>query len=133
MRNLLKKPLLWMILAECAVVSALVFVAWHMFTGPSHEAAASRPLPIAAAATDDPSNPPTAVSPPPASPAARLQLPGLNLDTDFWRLRLLELNKEEVVVEQLEWRIVHSTMDTIHRYLDTVVLPGVARAERGGG
>jgi hypothetical protein len=133
MRNLLTKPLLWMIVAECAVVSALVFAAWHLFNGPSRDVAASPSLPMAAAATEGPSSPPTAAAATPSSPAARPQLPGLNLDTDFWRLRLLELNKEEVVFEQLEWRIVHSTMDTIHRYLDTVVLPGVARAERGGG
>jgi hypothetical protein len=132
MRDLLRKPLLWMILAECAVVSALVLVAWHVVSAPGRADAGPLSLPSAAAATDDPSPSPGAASTRP-SPAAPPQLPGLNLNTDFWRLRLADLNREQVLFEQLEWRIVHTAMDTIHRYLETVVLPAVGRAEHGGG
>ena len=34
MRNLLRKPLPWMVLAECAVVAALLLVAWHLIANP---------------------------------------------------------------------------------------------------
>jgi hypothetical protein len=60
-------------------------------------------------------------------------LPGLNLDSWFWRQRLAEINREQVVLEQLEWRIVHSAMATLKQYLETVVLPSVRRAEHAGG
>jgi hypothetical protein len=61
------------------------------------------------------------------------QLPGLSVDTGFWRSRLLDLNRDEAAFEVLEWRIVHSAMDTIHRYTESVVIPSVEGAERGGG
>jgi hypothetical protein len=64
-------------------------------------------------------------------PAPRPLLPGLNLDTRFWRNHLGQLNREQVILEQIEWRIVHNAMDVIRRYLETVVLPSVSRAERG--
>jgi hypothetical protein len=45
-------------------------------------------------------------------------------------MRLGQLNRDQVIFEQLEWRLVHSAMDTLQRYLETVVLPSIARAER---
>jgi hypothetical protein len=104
MRNLFKNPLTWMILGESAVVAALILVAWHLI----------------------------AVVPKPITSIVR-QLPGLNVDTGFWRSRLLDLNRDEAGFEALEWRIVHSAMDTIQRYTESVVLPSVEGAERGGG
>ncbi len=132
MRNLLSKPLTWMILAECAVVAALSLMAWHLIAAPPDQQAAAPPaLSLPAASTDattqaspEVPNPPTAIA---------RQLPGLNVDSGFWRLRLAELNRDEAAFELLEWRIVHSAMDTTQRYLETVVLPSVVRAERGGG
>ena len=54
----------------------------------------------------------------------------LNLSSAFWRLRLGRLNQDQVFFEQLEWRIVHDAMDAAQRYVETVVLPSIARAER---
>ncbi len=61
------------------------------------------------------------------------QLPGLNLSSAFWRARLGQLNRDQVFFEQLEWRIIHSAMDAVNRYLETVVLPSIAGAERRPG
>ena len=57
-------------------------------------------------------------------------LPGLNVDPGFWRERLAQLNGDQVDLEQLEWRIVHSAEDAAKLYLETVVLPAIQRAER---
>jgi len=35
MRNLLRKPLPWMVVSECAIVAALAMVAWHMVASPA--------------------------------------------------------------------------------------------------
>jgi hypothetical protein len=132
MRNLLRKPLPWIVICECAIVAALAMVAWHMV--------ASVPAsPIAGVQAVAPTMQPGR----PASPAHRTSaaqanavvhqlLPGLNLDSSFWRARLAELNQGESSFEQLEWRIVHAAMDAARRYVKSVVIPGLVRAERGG-
>jgi hypothetical protein len=71
------------------------------------------------------------VVPKPTTSVVR-QLPGLNVDTGFWRSRLLDLNRDEAAFEVLEWKIVHSAMDTIQRYTETVVIPSVEAAAHGG-
>src|SRR6266849_3212532 len=58
--------------------------------------------------------------------------PGLNLGVGFWRGRLGSLNRDEAAFEALEWRVTHAVMAAAHDYLETVVLPAVRRAERGG-
>jgi len=35
-----------------------------------------------------------------------------------------------VILEQIEWRVVHNAMNVIRRYLETVVLPSIKHAER---
>ena len=62
-------------------------------------------------------------------------LPGLNLDSAFWRDRLQQLNRDQVIFERLEWRIIHNAMDAARSYIETVVLPAITEAEkvRGGG
>ena len=65
---------------------------------------------------------------PPGSTSAPL-LPGLNVDPAFWRSRLAGLKQAEAQVEALEWRIVHSAMEAVQRYVDSVVVPAVERAE----
>jgi hypothetical protein len=131
MGRLSRQPIAWMIIGECVVVTALIVVAWQVLMGPPARGAfGALPFPAPSAeAAATPSG--DAVAPP--SPVPRTQLPGLNLDTDFWRRRLLDLNRDEAMFEQLEWRIVHNAMDVIHRYVETVVLPAIVRAERGGG
>jgi hypothetical protein len=52
------------------------------------------------------------------------------VDAGFWRFRLGRLNQDQVILEQLEWRIVHNAMDAAQHYVETVVLPSIARAER---
>ena len=130
MRRLFVKPLTWMVLAEMVVVVALVGVAWHMVAGVAHDPVAPLVLPSATAAPDDSAAPdvsPDAVNPP--NPSSAPLLPGLNVDPIFWRVRLAALNGAEAQFEALEWRIVHSAMDTIRRYVDSTVVPAVERAE----
>jgi len=128
MRNLVRKPLPWMVLAECAIVVALVMVAWHLVAAPPVQevpAAPAAPAPLQAGDAARPiSADVTARSP------ARSLLPGLNLDASFWRLRLAALNSGEAAFEALEWRLVHSAMNAAQRYVESVVLPSLARAER---
>ncbi len=127
MRNLVRKPLTWMVVAECAVMAALVLIAWNL-VAPTfvHHVVASAPVAEAPPADATPSPPDL---PAEASPAARGPLPGLNAEIGFWRSRLGALNHDQLVFEQLEWRLVHSAMGAAQRYIETVVLPSVARAE----
>jgi hypothetical protein len=131
MRNLIRQPLTWMVIAECVVVAVLLVLVWNLVGS-----AASRVGAAAIQAAVPPAR--DSISPLPDLPAAplpasRAQLPGLNLDPSFWRQRLGQLNREQVGLEQIEWRIVHGAMDAAQRYLETVVLPAVVRAERAGG
>ena len=131
MRNLIRSPLTWLVAAEMIVVGAIVVVAWSV------AASANRTPPPAAVAdapqaTDDPSTDLPDV-PQLNNPAARGPLPGLAVDPSFWRQRLGDLNADQVYLEQLEWQIVSSAEDSVNRYLETVVLPSIARAEHAGG
>ena len=125
MPNLLRKPLPWMVLAECAVVAAFVFVAWHLVASPP----VPPPTPPAATSPRADSGDALPVLPGATGRPARDQGPGLNLATTFWRLRLAELNRGEAAFEALEWRLVRSAMEAVRRYVESVVLPSVARAE----
>ena len=134
MRRLLSQPLTWMVLVEIVVVAALVGVSWHMVTAASGSPSAPLVLPLASPSADGVSAPdvsPDVLVPPDSSTLPLL--PGLNVDPGFWRSRLARLNEAEAQVEALEWRIVHSAMDTIQRYVDSVVIPAVERAESGKG
>jgi hypothetical protein len=118
-----------MVLAECAIVGALVVVAWHLVVNPP---VVEVPYPTPATATPDEES---SVGPASAAVNAQRQptpapVPGLNVDANFWRLRLAELNRREAEFEALEWKVVRSAMDAAHRYVESVVLPAIARAER---
>ena len=131
MRNLIRQPLTWMVIAECVVVAFLLVLVWNLVASAAAHGGASQIQAAVPPAQD-------AISPQPdlpevARPAARVQLPGLNFDPGFWRGRLAQLNREQVGLEQLEWRIVHGAMDAAQRYVETVVLPAIVRAERVGG
>ena len=131
MRRLFKRPLTWMVIGECVVVVALIVVAWNVVSAATQgggAAAVAQPSDTTAGAPATPSPGLPSI----ARPAARGQPPGLNLDSAFWRARLGQLNRDQVFFEQLEWRIIHSAMDAANRYMETVVLPSIARAERGG-
>jgi hypothetical protein len=126
-----RRPIVWMITAEVVVVAALVGVAWHEFAGATGgPAAIILPSESPQADAAQPSIPADALTPP--VPAANPRLPGLNVDPAFWRERLSGLNQAEAQFEALEWRIVRSAMDTVQRYVDTVVIPAIERAEKQG-
>lgn len=118
-----------MVAAEVVIVAALAGLAWHELAsaGP-----APAPFVLAAPATPDdtqvPDVPADALTPP--SPSSPQLLPGLNVDPTFWRERLAGLNAAEAQFEALEWRIIHSAMDTTRRYVDTVVIPAIEQAEK---
>jgi hypothetical protein len=132
MRKLLRQPLTWIVIAECVVVGFLLVIAWNLIASAAAQHVGGAPIQAAGPPAQD------SISPQPELPElaqtpARLQLPGLNFDPAFWRGRLAQLNREQVGLEQLEWRIVHGAMDAAQRYLETVVLPSIARAERAAG
>lgn len=120
-----------MVLGECAVVGALILLAWHAIAGASASSpAASFGFPPAAASPADSALPAAGV---PVSDAnTRGPAPGLNVGLDFWRSQLGRLNTDQAAFEAVEWRITHAVMDAARDYLETVVLPAVRHAERGG-
>lgn len=127
MRNLLRQPLTWMIIAECIVVAVLMVLIWNLVASAAAHRPGAAPIQAVEPSADSSSTPLPEVT---TSPA-RAQLPGLNLDAGFWRIRLGQLNRDQVFLEQLEWRLVREAMNTAKRYLETVVLPSIARAEHG--
>lgn len=129
MRNLLRTPLTWLVIAEFVVVGALIVLAWNLVAAATRPVLASPALPpadSAAAPTDSPLPDLPIVAKPSPGP-----LPGLNLDSDFWRQRLTQLNQDQVLFEQLEWQVVHSAVTAMERYIDGVVVPRIERAEKG--
>src|SRR5438552_1112219 len=128
MRQLFRKPITWMVAAEVVVVAALVVASWYLLAGarPASDLPAL-PLPSSSEPADTAAPVPLdAVAPP--QPSALPLLPGLNVDPTFWRARLGALNSAEAQFEALEWRIVHSAMDAMRRYIETVVLPSIERS-----
>src|SRR5713101_9229719 len=119
MRRFLRRPLTWMILAEFMVVTALVAVAWHVLAG-ANVAAVPLVLPAPASPVDTATQLPSAGVLFPPSPSSPRLLPGLNVGSWFWRQRLAALNAAETQIEALEWRIVHSALDTMRRYIESV-------------
>jgi hypothetical protein len=130
MRKLIRSPLTWMVTAELVVVAFLVVFAWSVITNASRPVVVSPAIELPGGSADDSSALPEF---PGAGPALRGPIPGLNLNSAFWRARLAGLNREQVVLAQLEWRLVHGAMDAMKRYVETVVLPAVRRAEHAEG
>lgn len=116
-----------MVLAELAVVAALVMVAWHMIANVPAQVVPILPVTSPAAEAAGQVSPDLPVQP---TPHVTAPLPGLNVDASFWRVRLAELNHSQAAFEALEWRIVRSAMDAAHRYVESVVIPAITRAER---
>jgi hypothetical protein len=129
MRNLIRQPLTWMVIAELGVVALLMVLAWNLVVSAATPRGGIGPMQVAGPPAQESSSPQPEL-PEPAQPAARGQLPGLNLGAEFWRARLGQLNRDQISLEHLEWRIVHGAMDAAQRYLETVVLPAIDRAER---
>ena len=130
MHRLVRQPITWMVLSEVVVVSSLVAVAWHVFASAGvSDVVAPLVLPATSSPVDTAVPLPSAGVLLPPSPSSPRLLPGLNVDPFFWRTRLAALNVAEAQVEAFEWRIVHSAMDTVHRYVESVVIPAIERAE----
>jgi hypothetical protein len=129
MRSFIRSPLTWAVVAEVVVVGSLLLVAW------SAVRSAGRPgiaVPAIAApeggATEDGSQLPDI--PTITGRGATGPLPGLNVNSAFWRTRLAELNRDQAILAELEWRLVHAAMNAVRDYVDGVVLPAIRRAER---
>ncbi|TME25518.1 MAG: hypothetical protein E6I68_01970 [Chloroflexi bacterium] len=116
-----------MILAEVVVVGALVAVAWSVVGAAARPAVAVPEVAAPDAAPADSAAMPDIPSI--TGQASRGPLPGLNLSPSFWRARLAELNRDEVWMAQVQWRIVHAAMGAARDYVEKVVLPAVRRAE----
>ena len=132
MRVFIRSPLTWLLVAEMVVVGALLVVAWNIVGSAFHPVAQAPAVGAQPAATDD-SSPLPDIPGLTGQPAASGLLPGLNLDSGFWRARLTQLNRDQVVLAQLEWRVVHAAMAAAESYVKDVVLPSVRRAERAVG
>lgn len=130
MRNFLRNPLTWLVVAEFVIVGALIVLAWNAIASSVHPALAM-PAPQQPDTAGDPSSTDLPELPSVSKPISSAKLPGLNLDSDFWRARLSRLNQDQVVFEQLEWRIVHGAVSAVERYLQTVVIPSIQGAESG--
>ena len=131
MRNFLRSPLAWLVAADVIVVGTLGIVIWNVVENAGRPVLASPEVQAPDVVGDAGSPLPAVAEIHPSS--QRGPRPGLNLDSAFWRQRLAQLNSDQVLLEQLEWRIVHNAMDAANRYVETVVLPAVRRAEGGGG
>ena len=131
MRTLLHSPLTWLVVAEMVVVGALIVVAWNL-AGSAFRPVAQAPAEAAQPAPTDDSSPLPDI-PGLTNQGSRGPLPGLNLNSAFWRARLVELNRDQVVIAQIEWRLVHAGMSAAESYVKDVVLPAIRRAERAAG
>ena len=120
-----------MVAAELLVVTGLVYAALSMAMQARVSAAPPQATLPQVAASEPPS--PLPDLPVRGAPGSRGPSPGLNVDALFWRTRLAQLNADQVVLEQLEWRIVHAAMDAARRYVELTVLPSIQRAEHAGG
>lgn len=130
MQRLLRQPITWMVVAEVCVVAALAGVSWQLLASHRGSGLPALILPAASPATDTEAPVPADALVPP-SPSGVPLLPGLNVDPAFWQHRLEGLNGAEAQFEALEWRLVGSALDSMQRYIDSVVIPSVRRAEAG--
>ena len=131
MRNLIRSPLTWMVVAEIAVAGALIAVAWSVIGTAARPAAAAPAVSVPDTSAEDGSALPDIPSL--TGNPARGPLPGLNVDPAFWRSRLGELNRDQVLLAQLEWRVVRAAMVAARDYVENVVLPSIRRAEKAVG
>src|SRR5207245_10972361 len=118
MRQFIRSPLTWMVVAELVVVGVLVVVAWTAVTAATRPALASPTDQL----PDSPSDSSALPDLPVLTPGARGPLPGLNLESRFWRTRLAELNRDQALLAQLAGRVVHTAMDAVQGVVETVGL-----------
>jgi hypothetical protein len=128
-RNVVRSPLTWAVIAEMIVVGALVVVAWNIVGSAAHSGVA---VPAVAAPDTGTAggDPPLPDIPSVTGQGGHGPLPGLNVSSAFWRRELGQLNRDQAAFAQLEWRIVRAGMTAARDYVEGVVLPAVRRAER---
>ena len=129
MSKIVRSPLTWAVLAEMVVVGVLLVLAWNAI-GSAARSGVSLPVvsaPDTAAAQGESALPdiPTVTG-----QGSRGPMPGLNVSSVFWRQRVAELNRDQVVFVELEWRVVHAAMGAARDYVEGVVLPAIRKAER---
>jgi hypothetical protein len=127
-RRLLRMPLAWLIMGEVVLTMLLGAWAWHVFGSTQRQPAVGSEEPIwtQPAPSRTASPPAFPVRPAHVSPAARA-VPGASLDG---RPDLDRLNHEQAAWEAAEWRIVSTLIQAGKAYIDRVVMPAIARAER---
>ena len=123
-----RRPVLaFLVAGELAVVGALAAVAWHVWQQNQTPSSGAPPVSMPAAAPPRPS--PSGTLPVPLSPTSA-PTPGLRADPLFLNQVTTDINREEVALEQLEWRIIHGAMAGVRAYIQRVVLPAISRAQR---
>src|SRR5919201_1806541 len=129
MRRVIRSPLTWAIVAEVVVVGSLLFVAYSAVRSAARPGVAVPAVAGtargAAAHGSSLAEIPSITGQGPTGP-----LPGLNVNSAFWRTRLAELNRDQAILAELEWRLVHAAMNAVRDYVEGVVLPAIRRAER---
>jgi hypothetical protein len=137
---LLRPPIVFLVMAEAALVAILGAVTWHVwqdrFAAPGPAAVAALPATPPPAPTSrrgglpalSSPSPPVSTPPPTSRPGPA---PGLRTDSDFLSREMAELNRVELTFEDLEWRATKAVVDGIQRYLDGVVLPSIERSGSG--
>jgi hypothetical protein len=134
---LLRPPLVFLVLAEAALVALLGAVTWHVWQdrlgpGPAPTAVSALPAarpPVAAQHGPGlPASPSPPMSTPPPTPRPG-PTPALRTDSSFLSRELGELNQVEQTFEDLEWRVTKAIVDGIQRYIEGVVLPTIERSE----
>jgi hypothetical protein len=136
---LLRPPLVFLVLAEAALVAILGAVTWHVwqdrFGSGSAVAVATAPPAAPPPAPTTGRHVPPAPAPPSVATAPSTPLPGptpgIRTDSSFLSRELFELNRVEQTFEDLEWRVTRAIVDGIQRYIEGVVLPTIERSESG--
>lgn len=142
-RLLFRPPLVWITIAECILVAAIVVLTLHVWQGrhpsaqaPAQVAAAppiSHPSASGLAGGDRQLRPPVSPSPAPA-PAGPARgtgpPPGTRTDPAFLSRQMVELNRAEAALADLEWRMTKALVDGMQSYIERVVLPGIERSEQ---
>ena len=135
-RLLSKRQVLGLLVAgELAVVGGLVAAAWQVWQenhAPVGGGVAAPPAGTAPLGRGQPGPSPAATVPTPLQPAAAAT-PGLRTDPLFLGQATQDINREEAALQQLEWRIVQGATEGMRTYIQRVVLPAIARAQRGAG
>lgn len=134
--TLFRPPMVWLVLAEAALIAALGAVTWHVWQeriAPAGAAVATQPAAPAPAATSRRPGPISAspqASPAPPRPSVG-PTPGIRTDASFLSREMAELNRVEAAFEDLEWRVTKAVADGIQRYIENVVLPSIDRGQGG--